>query len=160
MRAYNKYSGLQGLAGLTLFVPVMFMFYSYQTNIFPFQGATPFYTFDDEFFNKHIMPVLKEDRPYKIFHCTGNTVNDEKALHNFFLSSQKMMQHNDTVCGVKIIMDKGANYDSYVKAINILNQNRVDIFFSEDNVIWTVKWSDGEIKNMRKAQEDTELSPM
>lgn len=160
MRAHNKYWGLQGLAGVTLFVPVLFMFYSYQTNVLPFQGATLMYTFNDDFFNNYIRPVLKEDRLYKTFYCNGNTVNDEKAMHHFFLSSKKMMQHNDTVCGVKIILDEGATYDSYVKAINILNQNRVDIFFSEDNVVWTVKWSDGEIKNMRKTQEDTELNAM
>ena len=105
------------------------MFYSYQTNVFPFQGAIPVVIWSKNDLNKHVRPILKQDRLYKTFHCTGNIVNDEKALHNFFLSSQKMMQENDTVCGVKIILDKGANYDCYVTAVNILHQTKVDIFF-------------------------------
>ena len=150
MPAHTKHFALQGLAGITLFIPALFAFYLYQSHSFVQQSCL--YAPMDV--TKLYPPCyIKPDRPYKTFYCNGNPVKDKKALHSFFLASQKMMREHDTICGVKIHFGKNAKYDSFIKALNVFYETRVALYSFENNYVRAINTSAEEEKKSKELFE-------
>jgi len=150
MALHKRHFALQGLTAITLVIPVLFAYYLHQTGSFVQES---FLYGPTDVMKLRPVYYVKPDRPFKIYHVNGNHLHDKKIMHNFFLSSQKMMKDGDTTCGVKIILDKGVTYKSFIDVLTVFCETRVELYSFEGNSLWAIDVSAGEEKKTREIFE-------
>jgi hypothetical protein len=153
-RNTEKNYKLPGVIALALFLPIIFVYYLFQTGLFDVQhGITIFIEPKNCEGELLCFKFDASGRKYAEFKITGDKEADEKKIVLARKEIRKLIDSKDTLRGVHFYFTKKSTYNEFVEVINICEEEHSDLYIPRGYDFWVIntgppKYSDRYIQPM------------
>lgn len=146
-----------GVTGLVLLIPVLFLFYGYNGDVFKEHcivvGMPDKESLDSPYSDTQLNYIKRNFIEYNF---NGNKYKDHENLILADKQLHRLVDDKDTLSGVKFNFGKNATYDVFVRAISICREREVQFHYMLNNSLYVINTSQSE---NRKADSLRRLDP-
>ena len=117
MASHKKHFSFTGLYSVVLLLPVLVMFYGFNTKLFPPESVIYLYV------EEHPEPlnVINPVRNYSTFIITDDESQNELQFEKAKKAIKEVAVSNDTICGVRIVFGKKTKYNEFIRSLDMCN---------------------------------------